>query len=242
MRKEGVAAQVLIKLGADLSRVRQQVIQLLSGYQGSGGRRGRCRVGGGAVGGSSKEETGGEKGGNSQISTSSVATSPSLPEHKLDPMIGRRREVERVMQILSRRTKNNPVLIGEPGVGKTAIVEGLAQMIVNGDVPDTLRGKQLYTLDLGALVAGAATAATSRSASRRCSRRSRAAATSFCSSTRSTPSSVPARPKGDRCGVDSRRCSPAASCTIGATTLDEYRKYVEKDAALGAALPTGQGR
>ena len=86
-------------------------------------------------------------------------------EKKLDPVIGRHREIERVMQVLSRRTKNNPVLVGEPGVGKTAIVEGLAQKIVANDVPETLKGKQLYTLDLGALVAGSpATAATSRSA------------------------------------------------------------------------------
>ena len=77
-------------------------------------------------------------------------------EKKLDPVIGREREIERVMQVLSRRTKNNPVLIGEPGVGKTAIVEGLAQNIVDGDVPETLHAKQLYTLDLGALVAGSA--------------------------------------------------------------------------------------
>ena len=88
-------------------------------------------------------------------STSSGATSPSWPrEGKLDPVIGREREIERVMQVLSRRTKSNPVLIGEPGVGKTAVVEGLSQRIVSGDVPETLRAKQLYTLDLGALVAG----------------------------------------------------------------------------------------
>ena len=88
-------------------------------------------------------------------------------DHKLDPVIGREKEIERVMQVLSRRTKNNPVLIGEPGVGKTAIVEGLAQRIVADDVPET-SGKQLYTLDLGALVAAAGTGATSRSGSRRC--------------------------------------------------------------------------
>ena len=153
---EGVAAQVLIKLGADLSRVRQQVIQLLSGYQGSGGRpEGTPESAGADVGGSTKEEPASEKGGNSQILDQFGRNYTQLArEHKLDPMIGRTREVERVMQILSRRTKNNPVLIGEPGVGKTAIVEGLAQMIVNNDVPDTLRNKQLYTLDLGALVAG----------------------------------------------------------------------------------------
>ena len=162
---EGVAAQVLVKLGADLSRVRQQVIQLLSGYQGPSGRTESSGTAGASVGGSTKEDPAGDKG-NSQILDQFGRNFTQLArERKLDPVIGRTRELERVMQILSRRTKNNPVLIGEPGVGKTAIVEGLAQMIVNNDVPDTLRNKQLYTLDLGALVAGsAATAATSRSA------------------------------------------------------------------------------
>ena len=151
---EGVAAQVLVKLGADLSRVRQQVIQLLSGYQGPSGRSESSGTAGANVGGSTKEDPAGDKG-NSQILDQFGRNFTQLArERKLDPVIGRTRELERVMQILSRRTKNNPVLIGEPGVGKTAIVEGLAQMIVNNDVPDTLRNKQLYTLDLGALVAG----------------------------------------------------------------------------------------
>ena len=151
---EGVAAQVLVKLGADLSRVRQQVIQLLSGYSGP-------------TGSSSTPAESGSKASSATGASGQDAPSGSLildqfgrnltqlaREKKLDPVIGRAREAERVMQVLSRRTKNNPVLIGEPGVGKTAIVEGLAQQIANDDVPDTLRGKQLYTLDLGALVAG----------------------------------------------------------------------------------------
>ena len=146
---EGVAAQVLVKLGADLSRVRQQVIQLLSGYQGPGGRRsrreGRPPPPAAASGASPPARS---------CSTSSAATSPSWPARRSSTRSSAAREIERVMQVLSRRTKNNPVLIGEPGVGKTAIVEGLAQTIVAGDVPETLKGKQLYTLDLGALVAG----------------------------------------------------------------------------------------
>ena len=144
---EGVAARVLVDLGADLSRVRQQVIQLLSGYGGAGKE--------GAPAGSSGSTGGQEAPSGSLVLDQFGRNLTTLArEKKLDPVIGREREIERVMQVLSRRTKNNPVLIGEPGVGKTAIVEGLSQKIVANDVPETFRGKQLYTLDLGALVAG----------------------------------------------------------------------------------------
>src|ERR1700756_3891091 len=142
---EGVAAQVLVKLGADLSRVRQQVIQLLSGYASSG------KEAGAPTGGGCSES---QPAGSLVLDQFGRNLTQLAREKKLDPVIGRTRELERVMQVLSRRTKNNPVLIGEPGVGKTAIVEGLAQKIVGNDVPDTLKAKQLYTLDLGALVAG----------------------------------------------------------------------------------------
>src|SRR5881398_2496884 len=150
---EGVAAQVLVKLGADLSRVRQQVIQLLSGYQGpQGGKEAAGASTGSTSASSGQSESSGQ--GSLVLDQFGRNLTQLAREKKLDPVIGRMRELERVMQVLSRRTKNNPVLIGEPGVGKTAIVEGLAQKIVNQDIPETLAGKQLYTLDLGALVAG----------------------------------------------------------------------------------------
>src|SRR5205823_8273848 len=122
---EGVAAQVLVKLGADLSRVRQQVIQLLSGYAGTKESAGS---GTGAAGGAESTPS-----GSLVLDQFGRNLTQLAREKKLDPVIGREREIERVMQVLSRRTKNNPVLIGEPGVGKTAIVEGLAQNIVRSE-------------------------------------------------------------------------------------------------------------
>ena len=140
---EGVAATVLVSLGADLGRVRQQVIQLMSGNQGKE-----------SVGASQGSSSGDSPSGSPVLDQFGRNLTQLARDGKLDPVIGRAKEIERVMQVLSRRTKNNPVLIGEPGVGKTAIVEGLAQRIVANEVPETLTGKQLYTLDLGALVAG----------------------------------------------------------------------------------------
>ena len=201
---EGVAAQVLSKLGADLAKVRQHVIQLLSGYGSSGERGEKTPAGGGR----------GKSSGTSHVLDQFGRNLTQLAkDNKLDPVVGRMRETERVMQVLSRRTKNNPVLIGEPGVGKTAIVEGLAQRIATDNVPGTIENKQLYTLDLGALVAAAATAATSRSASRRSSRRSRAAATSSCSSTSCTPWWARGRPRAPSTRRrSSSPCWRAASC------------------------------
>ena len=231
---EGVAAQVLVKLGADLSRVRQQVIQLLSGYQGPSGRTESSGTAGASVGGSTKEDPAGDKG-NSQILDQFGRNFTQLArERKLDPVIGRTRELERVMQILSRRTKNNPVLIGEPGVGKTAIVEGLAQMIVNNDVPDTLRNKQLYTLDLGALVAGSRYRGDFEERLKKVLKeiKTRGDILLFIDEIHTLVGAGAAEGAIDAASILKPMLARGELQTIGATTTDEYRKYVEKDAAL----------
>src|SRR5258706_2847457 len=229
---EGVAAQVLVKLGADLSRVRQQVIQLLSGYQ--GGAQGKGEPQAAAAGTQGKEDTPGDKG-NSQILDQFGRNLTQLArEKKLDPVIGRGRELERVMQILSRRTKNNPVLIGEPGVGKTAIVEGLAQKIVSNDIPDTLRNKQLYTLDLGALVAGSRYRGDFEERLKKVLKeiKTRGDIVLFIDEIHTLVGAGAAEGAIDAASILKPMLARGELQTIGATTLDEYRKHLEKDAAL----------
>ena len=229
---EGVAAQVLVKLGADLSRVRQQVIQLLSGYQGSQGKSepSASKESGGERG--AKEE--GEKGGSQILDQFGRNLTQLAREKKLDPVIGRAREMERVMQILSRRTKNNPVLIGEPGVGKTAIVEGLAQKIVANDVPDTLRNKQLYTLDLGALVAGSRYRGDFEERLKKVLKeiRTRGDIILFIDEIHTLVGAGAAEGAIDAASILKPMLARGELQTVGATTLDEYRKHLEKDAAL----------
>jgi ATP-dependent Clp protease ATP-binding subunit ClpC len=231
---EGVAAQVLVKLGADLSRVRQQVIQLLSGYQGPQGKD-QPTPSSGSGSSSSKEQASGEDKGSSQILDQFGRNLTQLArEKKLDPVIGRMRELERVMQVLSRRTKNNPVLIGEPGVGKTAIVEGLAQKIVAGDVPDTLRGKQLYTLDLGALVAGSRYRGDFEERLKKVLKeiRTRGDIILFIDEIHTLVGAGAAEGAIDAASILKPMLARGELQTVGATTLDEYRKHLEKDAAL----------
>ena len=235
---EGVAAQVLVKLGADLSRVRQQVIQLLSGYQGPSGSTGGGRseqTPAGAGVGASKGGGDDEKGGNSQILDQFGRNlTQAARDGQLDPVIGRTDELQRVMQILSRRTKNNPVLIGEPGVGKTAIVEGLAQKIVNNDVPDTLTDKQLYTLDLGALVAGSRYRGDFEERLKKVLKeiKSRGDILLFIDEIHTLVGAGAAEGAIDAASILKPMLARGELQTIGATTTDEYRKHVEKDAAL----------
>ncbi|NNJ48488.1 MAG: ATP-dependent Clp protease ATP-binding subunit [Acidimicrobiia bacterium] len=228
---EGVAAQVLVKLGADLSRVRQQVIQLLSGYSGPAEQG----SGGGEKAGAAAGSTTGETPSGSLVLDQFGRNLTQLARNKeLDPVIGRSREAERVMQVLSRRTKNNPVLIGEPGVGKTAIVEGLAQSIANNDVPETIKDKQLYTLDLGALVAGSRYRGDFEERLKKVLKeiRTRGDIILFIDEIHTLVGAGAAEGAIDAASILKPMLARGELQTIGATTLEEYRKYLEKDSAL----------
>ncbi|MCZ2401963.1 ATP-dependent Clp protease ATP-binding subunit [Paenarthrobacter sp. Z7-10] len=218
---EGVAAQVLVKLGADLNRVRQQVIQLLSGYQGKE-----------PVASGGPQE--GTPAGSVVLDQFGRNLTQAARENKLDPVIGREKEMERVMQVLSRRTKNNPVLIGEPGVGKTAVVEGLAQAIVRGDVPETIKDKQLYTLDLGSLVAGSRYRGDFEERLKKVLKeiRTRGDIILFIDEIHTLVGAGAAEGAIDAASILKPMLARGELQTIGATTLDEYRKHIEKDAAL----------
>ncbi|MFM7270643.1 MAG: ATP-dependent Clp protease ATP-binding subunit, partial [Actinomycetes bacterium] len=220
---EGVAAQVLVKLGADLSRVRQQVIQLLSGY--AGGKEAA------PAGGASGEA---QPSGSLVLDQFGRNLTQLARDKKLDPVIGREQEIERVMQVLSRRTKNNPVLIGEPGVGKTAVVEGLAADIVEGRVPETLVDKQLYTLDLGALVAGSRYRGDFEERLKKVLKeiRTRGDIILFIDEIHTLVGAGAAEGAIDAASILKPMLARGELQTIGATTLDEYRKHLEKDAAL----------
>jgi len=224
---EGVAAQVLQKLGADLNRVRQQVIQLLSGYAG-GEQSGKAGAGVGEGSGSGSRE------GSTILDQFGTNLTQAARDGELDPVIGRQREIERVMQVLSRRTKNNPVLIGEPGVGKTAVVEGLGQRIVAGEVPETLKDKHLYTLDLGALVAGSRYRGDFEERLKKVLKEitSRGDIVLFIDEIHTLVGAGAAEGAIDAASILKPMLARGEIQTVGATTLDEYRKHLEKDAAL----------
>ncbi|MCT1546688.1 MULTISPECIES: ATP-dependent Clp protease ATP-binding subunit [Kocuria] len=226
---EGVASQVLVKLGADPAKVRATVLELISGYQSgnSGGEKEAAGVGGGG-------RAEGTPAGSAVLDQFGRNLTAAARESKLDPVIGRYREMERVMQVLSRRTKNNPVLIGEPGVGKTAVVEGLAQAIVRGDVPETLKDKQLYTLDLGSLVAGSRYRGDFEERLKKVLKeiRTRGDIILFIDEIHTLVGAGAAEGAIDAASILKPMLARGELQTIGATTLDEYRKHIEKDAAL----------
>ncbi|HEX2953162.1 MAG TPA: Clp protease N-terminal domain-containing protein, partial [Bacillota bacterium] len=216
---EGIAAQVLKNLGADLDKVRKQVVQLLGGSN---------------MNSFGQHQTG-SGGGKTQTLNQFGRDLTELSKiGKLDPVIGREKEIERVIQVLSRRTKNNPVLIGEPGVGKTAIAEGLAQKIVAGDVPEILIGKRVITLDMGALVAGSKYRGEFEERLKKVMEEIRNAGDVilFIDEMHTLIGAGAAEGAIDAANILKPALARGELQCIGATTLDEYRKHVEKDAAL----------
>ncbi len=218
---EGTAVKVLSRLKAEPSAVRQEVIERLSGYQGKEPAN---------AGGPSE----GQPSGSLVLDQFGRNLTQAARDGKLDPVIGREGEAERVMQVLSRRTKNNPVLIGEPGVGKSAVVEGLAQSIVAGDVPETLKDKQLYTLDLGSLVAGSRYRGDFEERLKKVLKeiRTRGDIILFIDEIHTLVGAGAAEGAIDAASILKPMLARGELQTIGATTLDEFRKHCEKDAAL----------
>jgi len=220
---EGVAARILLDFDADSDKIRNEVIRMLSG---PGGRRQGSGGGGQAEGGGKKS---------SKLLDQFGRNLTKLAEEgKLDPVIGRETEIERIMQILSRRTKNNPVLLGEPGVGKTAVVEGLAARINNGEVPELLRNKQIYTLDLAALVAGSKYRGEFEERLKKVMKEisQRGDIILFIDELHNLVGAGAAEGAIDAASILKPALARGELQTIGATTLDEYRKYLERDSAL----------
>jgi len=217
---EGVAARILLDFDADAEKIRNEIIRMLSGP----GRR--QQGAGGAPGEKSKSSKLLDQFGRNLTRQSS--------EGKLDPVVGRQTEIERVMQILSRRTKNNPVLIGEPGVGKTAVVEGLAARIASNQVPELLKGKQIYTLDLAALVAGSKYRGEFEERLKKVMKEimQRGDIILFIDELHNLVGAGAAEGAIDAASILKPALARGELQTIGATTLDEYRKYLERDAAL----------
>ena len=218
---EGVAARILLDFDADSEKIRNEVIRMLSGP-------GSRRQGAGAAGGPEGKKS------SKLLDQFGRNLTKLAAESKLDPVVGRQTEIERVMQILSRRTKNNPVLVGEPGVGKTAVVEGLAQRISNGEVPELLKNKQIYTLDLAALVAGSKYRGEFEERLKKVMKEitQRGDIILFIDELHNLVGAGAAEGAIDAASILKPALARGELQTIGATTLDEYRKYLERDSAL----------
>ncbi len=226
---EGVAARILLDFDADSDKIRNEVIRMLSG---PGGRR-PGQSGSGTTPGAGQGEGSGKK--SSKLLDQFGRNLTKLAEDgKLDPVVGRETEIERIMQILSRRTKNNPVLLGEPGVGKTAVVEGLAARIIKGEVPEMLRNKQIYTLDLAALVAGSKYRGEFEERLKKVMKEiaQRGDIVLFIDEIHNLVGAGAAEGAIDAASILKPALARGEIQTIGATTLDEYRKYLERDSAL----------
>jgi ATP-dependent Clp protease ATP-binding subunit ClpC len=228
---EGVAARILLDFDADSEKIRNEVIRMLSG---PGGRRQGSGGGGGQGGAQAASGSGEGKKSSKLLDQFGRNLTKLAAEGKLDPVVGRETEIERIMQILSRRTKNNPVLIGEPGVGKTAVVEGLAQRITNADVPELLKGKQIYTLDLAALVAGSKYRGEFEERLKKVMKEitQRGDIILFIDELHNLVGAGAAEGAIDAASILKPALARGELQTIGATTLDEYRKYLERDSAL----------
>src|ERR687893_339303 len=228
--EEGLAARVLESLDITVERVRAQVVRMLSG---PGGRRQGSGQGAAAAGSGASGQGEGKKS-SKLLDQFGRNLTKLAAEGKLDPVVGRETEIERIMQILSRRTKNNPVLVGEPGVGKTAVVEGLAQRITNADVPELLKGQKTYTLDLAALVAGSKYRGEFEERLKKVMKEitQRGDIILFIDELHNLVGAGAAEGAIDAASILKPALARGELQTIGATTLDEYRKYLERDAAL----------
>jgi ATP-dependent Clp protease ATP-binding subunit ClpC len=228
---EGVAARILLDFDADSEKIRNEVIRMLSGpsgrRQGQGAGQPGAAAGAGGAGAEGKKSS-------KLLDQFGRNLTKLASESKLDPCVGRETEIERIMQILSRRTKNNPVLIGEPGVGKTAVVEGLAQRITNSDVPELLKNKQIYTLDLAALVAGSKYRGEFEERLKKVMKEitQRGDIILFIDELHNLVGAGAAEGAIDAASILKPALARGELQTIGATTLDEYRKYLERDSAL----------
>nr|MDK6328564.1 ATP-dependent Clp protease ATP-binding subunit [Alloscardovia omnicolens] len=223
---EGVGTQVLVKMNVDLTELRTSVIDAIRDTHDSSAQ--------GELANSGSVANKQNQSGSALLDQFGRNLTQQARDGKLDPVIGRSAEIQRVMVVLSRRTKNNPVLIGEPGVGKTAVVEGLAQKVVNGDVPETLKDKQIYSLDLGSMIAGSRYRGDFEERLKKVLKeiQTRGDVVLFIDEIHTIVGAGSADGAMGASDMLKPMLARGELQTIGATTTDEYRKYIEKDAAL----------